>query len=152
LLGLGNRSLFMYRLGRADMGVSILFLLSLYASRFWLVVGGGGRANGFGGPLAPADITADALGDGGGRTIWSPLLVGFADGSVDCAGEPLAESLSSASEGICKFNLGRAPDLDPDVSERCGGANSGTAVCGLTGRLVARGTAGAVVLRGIFIS
>jgi hypothetical protein len=29
LLGLGNRSLFMYLLGSADMGVSMLFLLSL---------------------------------------------------------------------------------------------------------------------------
>jgi len=69
LLGLGSRSLFMYRLGRADRGVSMLFLFSLYASRFWFDVGGGGRANGFGGPVAPADMTAEALGDGGGRTM-----------------------------------------------------------------------------------
>lgn len=29
---------------------------------------GGGLANGFGGPVAPADNSADADGDGGGRT------------------------------------------------------------------------------------
>lgn len=69
LLGLGNRSLFMYRLGRAEMGVSMLFRLSPYASRFWFDVGGGGRAKGLGGPLAPADMTAEALGDGGGSTM-----------------------------------------------------------------------------------
>lgn len=69
LLGLGNRSVFMYRLGKADIGVSILFRLSPYASRFWFDVGGGGRAKGLGGPDAPADMTAEALGEGGGRTI-----------------------------------------------------------------------------------
>lgn len=88
-----------------------------------------------GGPLVPADMTADALGEGGGRTIWSALaLAGFADGPADCEGDPpAADSLSSASEGICRFSLGRPPDLDPDVSVRGGGANSGTAVWGLLG-------------------
>ena len=69
LLGLGSRSVFIYRLGKADMGVSMLFRLSPYASRFWFDVGGGGRAKGFGGPDAPADMTAEALGEGGGRTM-----------------------------------------------------------------------------------
>lgn len=69
LLGLGSRSLFMYRLGNADMGVSIVLRLSLYPSRFWFEVGGGGRAKGLGGPDAPADMTAEALGEGGGSTM-----------------------------------------------------------------------------------
>ncbi len=48
----------MKRDGKAEPGVSMLLL-------FWW---GRGRANGFGGPLAPADKSADAEGDGGGRT------------------------------------------------------------------------------------
>lgn len=59
----------MYREGNAEIGVSMLFLLSLYASRFALDVGGGGRAKGLGGPDAPADMTAEALGEGGGKTM-----------------------------------------------------------------------------------
>jgi hypothetical protein len=42
--------------GSAEAGVSMLL--------DW----GGGRANGFGGPVAPADSSADADGEGGGRT------------------------------------------------------------------------------------
>lgn len=58
----------MNRLGRADTGVSIL-LLALYAALFCgPVTGGGGRANGLGGPCAPALISALAEGDGGGST------------------------------------------------------------------------------------
>jgi len=90
-------------------------------------------------------MTADALGDGGGRTIWSPA--GLADGSADASGDPLADP-SSASEGICKFSFGLAPDFDPDVFVREGGVNSGAAVCGLAGWLVGLGPMGAVVLRG----
>jgi hypothetical protein len=102
----------------------MLLRLSLYASRF-CEVGGGGRANGLGGPVAPADSTALALGDGGGRTMWSVFRAGLADAPPDgCAESPTADSPSEASEGICKFNLGRAPDLDPDVLDRCGGGNS----------------------------
>jgi hypothetical protein len=33
---------------------------------------GGGLANGFGGPVAPADRRADADGDGGGSTTTDP--------------------------------------------------------------------------------
>ena len=98
LLGLGSRSVFIYRLGNADIGVSILFRLSLYASRFVLEVGGGGRANGLGGPDAPADMTAEALGEGGGNTMWSDPLAGFAEALAACDGDP--PSLSSASDGI----------------------------------------------------
>jgi hypothetical protein len=49
------------------MGVSMLFLLSLYALVFWFA-GGGGLAKGLGGPDAPALRRALADGDGGGRT------------------------------------------------------------------------------------
>lgn len=59
------------RLGNADIGVSMLLLL-LYALVFCtvgaVVAGGGGRANGFGGPVAPALWIALAEGEGGGRT------------------------------------------------------------------------------------
>ena len=139
----------MYRLGNADIGVSILFLLSLYASRFWFDVGGGGRAKGLGGPDAPADMTAEALGEGGGNTIWSELLAGLAEALAVCDGDPpAAESLSSASEGICRLSLGRAPDFDPDVFVLEGGANSGTVGWERAGCELGRGGAGAVILRG----
>lgn len=52
------------------------------------------------------------------------LRAGFAE-FVGCAELSRAEdSLSEASEGIWRLSLGRAPDLEPDVSERCGGGNS----------------------------
>jgi hypothetical protein len=59
----------MNRLGRAEIGVSILLLL-LYAELFWFgaLPGGGGRAKGFGGPEAPALRRALADGEGGGNT------------------------------------------------------------------------------------
>ena len=43
-----------------------------------LLVGGAGRANGFGGPVAPALMIEFALGEGGGRTTleeWVSVLV-----------------------------------------------------------------------------
>ena len=58
--------------GRAEIGVSILLLLLLlfsYALLFCCDVGGGGRANGFPGPEAPAERSAEADGDGGGNTM-----------------------------------------------------------------------------------
>jgi hypothetical protein len=61
-LGLGRNSLFIYREGSAEAGVSMFIW-------FWLL-GFGGRANGFGGPVAPAEssvVVAD--GEGGGSTI-----------------------------------------------------------------------------------
>lgn len=51
----------MKRLGKAEMGVSMLLLGAAE-------VGGFGRANGFGGPCAPALSRALALGEGGGST------------------------------------------------------------------------------------
>ena len=58
----------MNREGNAEIGVSMLLLL-LYD---WLLLelwfGGCGRANGFGGPWAPAESIALALGEGGGKT------------------------------------------------------------------------------------
>jgi hypothetical protein len=116
----------------------MVFLLSLNASRFVpegfeFDVGGGGRAKGLGGPEAPADIKADAEGDGGGRTIWSEdERPGLADVMAVCDGEPPPLS-SSASEGIWRLSFGRAPDFEPDVFEREGGANSGIVVAGRVG-------------------
>lgn len=98
----------------------------------WLV-GGGGRANGFGGPpVAPADSSAEAEGDGGGST--SPLCarsVGLAERSpIARFGEPEPDSLSSASDGMVKLSFGRLemdPDFDPPVLLLVGGVNSGVA-------------------------
>lgn len=56
--------------GNADIGVSMLLLL-LYELLF-ACDGGCGRANGLGGPDAPALKIALALGDGGGRTTPVP--------------------------------------------------------------------------------
>lgn len=59
-----------YRLGgRALTGVSRLLLFSVYGLLFCCDVGGGGLANGLGGPEAPAERRAEADGDGGGSTI-----------------------------------------------------------------------------------
>jgi hypothetical protein len=60
LEGLGKSWSLTNRDGSADKGVSSV-------SRPF-TCGGGGRANGFGGPLAPADSRADAERDGGGKT------------------------------------------------------------------------------------
>lgn len=52
----------MYREGSAEAGVSMFMWL-------WLLAGGG-RAKGFGGPVAPADSNVVAAdGEGGGSTI-----------------------------------------------------------------------------------
>ena len=37
----------------------------------------------------------------------------------------VADSPSEASDGICRFNFGRGPDLDPLVFDLDGAANSG---------------------------
>lgn len=50
--------MFKKRDGRADTGVLSPFTVCC----------GGGRANGFGGPVAPAESSADADGEGGGKT------------------------------------------------------------------------------------
>ena len=74
--------------------------------------GGAGRANGFGGPVAPALRSALALGEGGGRTTpegWSPpALAGVADVWPDSLGDSSPPfSASEPSVGICTFNRGR---------------------------------------------
>jgi hypothetical protein len=68
-------------LGNADIGVSMLLLL-LYAVVLFcaapaVVPGGGGLANGFGGPCAPALRIGPAEGEGGGNTtpVWLASLV-----------------------------------------------------------------------------
>lgn len=87
--------------------------------------GGGGRAKGFGGPDTLADRSADAEGDGGGRSIPLWLRSGFADLVADAArGEPEPDSFSSDSEGMFKLSFGRTPLLEPFVSLLLGGANS----------------------------
>lgn len=82
---------------------------------FWLLKG---RANGLGGPLAPADSSAEAEGDGGGRTGRLLLLVLFWLGtSVLLRGEfeswPAGLPFSESPSGICTFRRGRAPALLP---------------------------------------
>ena len=99
----------MKRLGRADIGVSISLRLLLGKP---LTDGGGGRANGFGGPVAPALSSVLALGDGGGSTtpLWpcsrfgvSAVPAGFGDVAAVC----LAASSSSCSLGISTLSRGR---------------------------------------------
>lgn len=64
-------------------------------------VGGGGLANGFGGPDTPADSKADAEGDGGGNTIPLCPRSGLAERPSDAPlGEPEPDSFSSDSDGI----------------------------------------------------
>lgn len=92
--------------GRADTGVSIFMLL------FWC---GGGRANGLGGPVAPAESRAEADGDGGGRTTPEECESGRLDGCdvTSVAVVPRGDADSavalppSDSSGICTFNRGR---------------------------------------------
>lgn len=115
--GLGSMLPSITRLGKADSGVS--------NSRFndWFG-GGAGRANGFGGPLAPADnsgLLAD--GDGGGRT--TPLGGAFigaalAGSLAEVSGSPPSE----ASLGICTFRRGLLAS-DCIVLDRDGGARLG---------------------------
>jgi len=56
----------MTRLGNADSGVS-MWSRSRFTCGF-VLIGGAGRANGLGGPDAPAERTALVDGEGGGRT------------------------------------------------------------------------------------
>lgn len=79
-----------------------------------MFAGGGGRANGFGGPVAPALNSEFALGDGGGRSTpeeWEasvPVLAGVAPVVPDPLGEESAVALpaSECSLGICTVNRG----------------------------------------------
>jgi len=72
--------------------------------------GGAGRANGFGGPVAPALSKAPALGDGGGRTTPAcPSRIGVICAAAVAWGDvsPVALSSPESSFGICTFSLGR---------------------------------------------
>jgi len=78
-----------------------------------LVDGGGGRANGFGGPVAPALSSEFALGEGGGSTTpeeceASVLRPGVAPVVPESLGDESAVALpaSDCSLGICTLSLG----------------------------------------------
>lgn len=63
----------MNREGSAEMGVSMwLFVASRFMACGLVLIGGAGRAKGFGGPCAPALSKAPADGLGGGRTTPWP--------------------------------------------------------------------------------
>jgi hypothetical protein len=76
--------------------------------------GGGGRAKGFGGPVAPALISEFALGEGGGRTTPeecdASVLVraGVTPVVPESLGDESAVALpaSECSLGICTRSLG----------------------------------------------
>lgn len=134
--GDGRRASETKRLGRAEIGVSILLLLLLllYAVLFWTAApGGGGRANGLGGPCAPALRIGPADGEGGGNTTpgWFPSALTFAGVSdfpaesrdVDSA---VALPRSEFSLGICTFSCGRFDGNCP-LLVRDAGFISGTA-------------------------
>ena len=110
----------MILLGRADSGVSIRS-----RGNGGLELGGAGRANGFGGPVAPAERTElFAEGDGGGST--TPLCVG---GSVCAVADRVSLSDESSvgsppsdcSLGICTLRRGRFAVSDCIVFDRVGG-------------------------------
>lgn len=79
-----------------------------------MLAGGAGRANGFGGPVAPALNNEFALGEGGGRTTpdeWDAsvlVLAGVAPVVLESFGEESAVWLppSECSLGICTLSLG----------------------------------------------
>lgn len=118
----------MKRDGSAVMGVSIF---SRLAACGFVLMGGAGRANGFGGPCAPALSKVLVDGDGGGRTTcecWPCCCCGPV---VTCSCEVLAASESAvaasspdASLGICTFRRGRL--ASGAVLARVGGAIMGT--------------------------
>lgn len=131
--GDGRRASETKRLGSAEIGVSILLLL-LNALLFWVWVaapGGGGLANGLGGPWAPALRIAPADGDGGGRTTPDWFVSGFFAGVADFPAESrevdsaVALPRSELSLGICTFSCGRFGGNWP-LFVRAGGLMSGT--------------------------
>jgi hypothetical protein len=76
--------------------------------------GGGGRAKGLGGPVAPALINEFALGEGGGKTTPDeceasvPVRAGVAPVVPESLGDESAVALpaSECSLGICTRSLG----------------------------------------------
>jgi hypothetical protein len=109
-------------LGNAETGVSIMLLLLLLVE---LCDTGCGRANGLGGPEAPALRSADAEGEGGGRTTLvvcsfpGPFLRGAT--FVEERGEELESAVllppSEGSSGIWTFNTGLLPPPPPNGAE-----------------------------------
>lgn len=92
---------------------------------FCCEVGGGGRAKGFGGPDALAERSAEAEGEGGGKSIPLWLRSGLADLADAAFGDPEPDSFSSDSEGMFRLSFGRAaPLFEPLVSLLFGAANS----------------------------
>jgi hypothetical protein len=77
-----------------------------------LLDGGGGRAKGFGGPVAPALIIEFALGEGGGRTTpdecEASVRAGVAPVVPESFGDESAVALpaSDCSLGICTLSRG----------------------------------------------
>lgn len=96
--------------GSADTGVSISFRLPYDP----LFVGGGGRANGLGGPDAPALRSEFADGDGGGSNTPDEceasveVRAGVTPVLPESLGEESAVALpaSEAALGICTFSRG----------------------------------------------
>lgn len=87
------------------MGVSRSFL-----PPYWpFTCGGGGRANGLGGPAAPALSNDPALGEGGGNTTpVCPSRIGvIVAAAVACGDDPAVFSSPESSLGICTFSRGR---------------------------------------------
>ena len=120
-------SLVRNRDGSAETGVS-MFTLPL---AFWC---GFGRAKGLGGPVAPAERSVVAEGDGGGKT-WRGLAVWVAV-SAPFRGEASPVALppfSELSSGICTLRRGLG-GMVPDfrLLDREGGVNvvSGIETCG----------------------
>lgn len=103
----------------------LVFLFSVYALLFCCDGGGAGRANGLGGPEAPAESSADADGEGGGSTIPLWLRSGLAERLLFMPpGDAEPDSFSSASEGMVRLSFGLAPPFEPLVSLLFGAANS----------------------------
>lgn len=120
--GDGRRASDTNRLGKAEMGVSMLLLLA-YALLFCAVVtGGGGLANGLGGPWAPALRIAPAEGDGGGNTTpeWFVSALALAGVRVLLPAESREEesAVSEFSLGIWTLSCGR---FDCPLFVRVGG-------------------------------
>lgn len=98
-----------------------------------LLDGGGGRANGLGGPVAPALSSELALGEGGGKTTpeecdASVLRPGVAPVVPESLGDESAVALppSECSLGICTRSLGLLSPIRR-LFVRDGGGITGTA-------------------------
>lgn len=131
----------MTRLGSAESGVSMCSL-SRFACGF-VLIGGAGLANGFGGPDAPAERIVLVDGDGGGSTTPLEFRIGVTPlvGPASLGEEsPVALPPSDCSLGICTFNLGRfasaciifglgGPDMEDVEAVRWGGVGNCGCIC-----------------------